>query len=125
MERLGELLDDPVERSEVALIFVDLDRFKQVNDSSGHHAGDALLREVAARITGVTGPGRLLARLGGDEFAVVASAGIEEATELAGHVHDALARPYGLLDRVHQVGASIGVAVAEPGEPRLAPEELL
>ena len=56
---------------------------------------------------------------------MVASAGIEEATELAGHVHDALARPYGLLDRVHQVGASIGVAVAEPGEPRLAPEELL
>ena len=58
----------------VALFVIDLDRFKHLNDTLGHHAGDLLLAEMGARLRGVAGPDELVARLGGDEFALIAPA---------------------------------------------------
>ncbi|WP_369252236.1 putative bifunctional diguanylate cyclase/phosphodiesterase [Geodermatophilus amargosae] len=96
-----------------ALLLMDLDGFKEVNDSLGHHAGDLLLRQVGPRIAGLVGAEDVLARLGGDEFAVLlADAALEEATATAHRVREALLQPF-LVDGVRlHVGVSVGVATA-------------
>ena len=96
-------------RGSTGLLFVDLDRFKVINDSLGHAAGDRLLREVADRLQAGTPPVDLLARLGGDEFAVVTDA--ERAPELAAGLVDALERPFVVDGREVTVGASVGIAL--------------
>ncbi|MGH6646826.1 putative bifunctional diguanylate cyclase/phosphodiesterase [Aquabacterium sp.] len=97
-----------------ALLFVDLDNFKGINDSLGHAVGDQLLRSVAARIKACVAPGDLLARLGGDEFALLSwQAGDEaSATELGDRLLAALATPCQLEDVRVEVRASIGMALA-------------
>ncbi|HET8949458.1 MAG TPA: EAL domain-containing protein [Solirubrobacteraceae bacterium] len=95
-----------------ALLLVDLDRFKEVNDTLGHDTGDRLLEEVAARLQGVVRRGDTLARLGGDEFAVLLR-GLPDrgmAAELAGRLQDAIARPFTLDGVVAVLDASIGIA---------------
>jgi diguanylate cyclase (GGDEF)-like protein len=95
-----------------ALLLVDLDRFKEVNDTLGHDTGDRLLEEVAARLQGVVRRGDTLARLGGDEFAVLLR-GLPDrgmAAELAGRLQDAIARPFQLDGVVAVLDASIGIA---------------
>jgi diguanylate cyclase (GGDEF)-like protein len=78
-----------------ALLLLDLDKFKEVNDSLGHHAGDQLLVEVSARLRGQLRGGDLLARLGGDEFAVLLEdAGYEEAASVAENLRSTLAEPF-------------------------------
>ncbi|MEP7194220.1 MAG: EAL domain-containing protein [Actinomycetota bacterium] len=78
-----------------ALLLLDLDKFKEVNDSLGHHAGDQLLIEVSARLRGQLRGGDLLARLGGDEFAVLLEdAGYEEAASVAENLRSTLAEPF-------------------------------
>jgi diguanylate cyclase (GGDEF)-like protein len=101
----------------VALLNVDLDDFKQVNDRYGHAAGDELLIEVAFRMAAVAASGGLAARFGGDEFALLLTglAGPGEAEHIAGRLCTALAAPVCLTDATVTVGASIGVAVSEPG----------
>jgi diguanylate cyclase (GGDEF)-like protein len=97
-------------------MFVDLDRFKTVNDSLGHGVGDALLVDVAHRITSTLRPSDTVARLGGDEFAVLCE-GLShpsEAVELARRVVDAFAEPVDLRGRTHVVTVSVGVAVCGP-----------
>jgi diguanylate cyclase (GGDEF)-like protein len=105
---------------EIALLLVDLDRFKDVNEAFGHTAGDQLITAVGARMRTVLREGQLLARLGGDEFAVVLpAAGPEQATRVANALRASLAEPFDVpLDgkgaRLH-VGASIGIAACQLG----------
>ena len=101
------------EHTHAALLLLDLDRFKDVNDSLGHHAGDHLLRSVGKRLEAAT-PGRecLLVRLGGDEFAVFLLGAEQTVAErVALDVRDALLEPFVIEDVSVQVSASIGVAV--------------
>ncbi|MDH4178517.1 MAG: bifunctional diguanylate cyclase/phosphodiesterase [Thermoleophilia bacterium] len=104
-----------------AVLLVDLDRFKEVNDTLGHDAGDELLQLIADRLQGVAG-GAGVSRLGGDEFALVASGTTPlQAMELAQAVRDAIARPYVVRRIPVSVDASVGVALApsdgvDPGQ---------
>jgi diguanylate cyclase (GGDEF)-like protein/PAS domain S-box-containing protein len=96
----------------VAVLFLDLDWFKAVNDTAGHAAGDALLVEAAARLRGAVRAGDTVARFGGDEFAALVHAGPDDqsARDVAGRLHAALTRPYQIGGGQFVVGASIGVA---------------
>ncbi|MGY1618385.1 diguanylate cyclase domain-containing protein [Geodermatophilus sp. SYSU D00691] len=93
-----------------ALLVLDLDGFKAVNDLAGHEAGDQLLVETARRLHTAVREGDLVARLGGDEFAVVVEGTLEEATDVAQRVVDALSLPHRTGERSFAVGASVGVA---------------
>ena len=96
-----------------ALLLIDLDRFKEVNDTLGHDHGDELLIEVAERLRGALRRGDTLARLGGDEFAVLLCdlPGRATVAELAGRLHDALRRPFALRGVAVELEASIGAAL--------------
>jgi diguanylate cyclase (GGDEF)-like protein/PAS domain S-box-containing protein len=98
----------------VALLCVDLDHFKAVNDTLGHAAGDALLCQVAARLRGCVREGDLVARLGGDEFAVLQEEVRRpaDAAALARRIVRTLSMPYDLEGRPALVGASVGIALA-------------
>ncbi|GIJ07039.1 putative bifunctional diguanylate cyclase/phosphodiesterase [Micromonospora andamanensis] len=103
----------------LALLLIDLDRFKNVNDALGHAVGDRLLVEVSARLTDAVAPPQMVARLGGDEFAIVMT-GLSDAGEaraLADQVVQALAEPVPLDGLPLDVGGSIGIALyPEHGE---------
>jgi diguanylate cyclase (GGDEF)-like protein len=101
------------EEESFAVLCLDLDRFKSVNDTFGHFAGDALLREVASRITSIAAPDDTVARFAGDEFAIIkTNTGREQARAFAQRLLDVLSEPY-LLDGATRVvvGASIGIAL--------------
>jgi diguanylate cyclase (GGDEF)-like protein len=95
-----------------AVIFVDLDGFKPVNDTAGHAAGDQVLIEVAERLQNALRPGDLLARLGGDEFAVILEdADADGSTTVAGRVLEAVrSQPFVVGERSFKLSASVGVA---------------
>ncbi|MEA2134650.1 MAG: hypothetical protein QOC68_2559 [Solirubrobacteraceae bacterium] len=97
----------------VAVLLVDLDRFKEVNDTLGHDHGDELLKVVAERLGGALREGDTLARLGGDEFAVVLTDLPHRgaAAETASRLHEALRRPFGLRGIAVELDASVGVAL--------------
>jgi diguanylate cyclase (GGDEF)-like protein len=98
----------------LAVLMLDLDRFKEVNDTLGHPAGDALLQAVAARLQGCVRETTLIARLGGDEFAVIeyVENPVVEAVALAERIKKALCEPFDLGDNRVVAGTSIGIAVA-------------
>ena len=99
----------------VAVLFVDLDQFKLINDSWGHSAGDALLTQVAERLAEVARVDDTVARFGGDAFAIVCEDTDEEhARELSDDLLSALGRPFDIGGRRVHVSASIGVAVSPP-----------
>ncbi len=111
-ERLAEARGD--DATGTALLFLDLDRFKAVNDTMGHAAGDALLIEVAARLVGAAGPDHVVARLGGDEFVVLCRGLDNDAiTGLSERVRAAIEAPYEIAGRTCNISASIGIAVAD------------
>ncbi len=100
-------------RRPAALLLLDLDGFKEVNDSLGHTAGDQLLRQIGPRLLPALGPGELLARLGGDEFAVLLpEASLDQAQERAERLRALLLQPFPVEDIRLHVGVSIGVATA-------------
>lgn len=106
-------------RARVALLFIDVDHFKTVNDRYGHSAGDAFLQAVAARLTQSIRPGDTAARLGGDEFVVLCEdlhGGEAEARAVAERIGHSLATPVAVAGQLLTAGASIGVALAEPGD---------
>ncbi|MBU6248055.1 MAG: EAL domain-containing protein [Xanthomonadaceae bacterium] len=98
-----------------ALLYIDIDRFKVINDSLGHLAGDAVLKEVAARLQGCVREPDLVARLSGDEFAILLDHvdGLETATRVAQRVLDALGRPLPVAGRELQPSASLGIALGD------------
>ena len=106
-----------VPQGDAALLVVDLDRFKELNDTLGHAAGDVLLRHIGERLRPVLGPDCLLARLGGDEFAILlgGSPTAEAAIDTGRRVRAALTRPFPVGDLSVHVEASVGVALAPVG----------
>ena len=100
------------ERSPACVLLMDLDRFKEVNDTLGHHYGDMLLIQVAERFRNVLGRDGQIARLGGDEFAVISpGTGRSAALALAQRLADCLAEPFDLDQMVVAVQSSVGVAL--------------
>ncbi len=97
-----------------ALLYIDIDEFKGINDSLGHHVGDELLKTVAARIRSCIRDTDLIARLGGDEFAVIQTAigNITGVVEFVTRIHDAIRQPYQCLGHQLSTDASIGIALA-------------
>ena len=115
--RLAQWDEAGAEPARGALLLVDLDGFKQVNDTFGHPAGDRCLREMAARLLGVCAGTDLVARIGGDEFAVLMKADRPGAEDMAARIVAILRRPVKDADQVFQIGASVGIAFRNGAEP--------
>ncbi|MDQ1694890.1 MAG: hypothetical protein QOJ03_243, partial [Frankiaceae bacterium] len=117
----GALDEMPAHAGQVAVLFIDLDRFKQVNDAHGHAAGDELLIATAGRIGASLRPGDLLSRLGGDEFAVLMT-GIEDVasvTAVIDRLQASVSRPFSISGLHASVGASVGLVLVDDasGDP--------
>jgi diguanylate cyclase len=97
--------------AKVGFVFLlDLDGFKEVNDSLGHEAGDQLLRQVTSRFSRVLPPNALIARLGGDEFGIIANISEQEAVELSQAIQSTLSYPLLVSNKEVRIGVSIGIA---------------
>jgi len=113
MDRLNQAIETASKRQRtLALVMLDLDRFKEINDTLGHQTGDALLQQVGARLRGVLRDSDTVARLGGDEFAVLLT-GVNDtnAMRITGTILDVLEKVYEVYEHSLYVGVSLGVAV--------------
>ncbi|HZX30332.1 MAG TPA: EAL domain-containing protein [Rhodocyclaceae bacterium] len=114
-DRLNQALAQAKRRGEkVALVFVDLDRFKSINDTLGHHVGDELLKEVARRLQGCLRSADTVARLGGDEFVVILPGllgGEAEVSAIVDKLRAALVQPMHLAERALHITASFGISI--------------
>jgi diguanylate cyclase (GGDEF)-like protein len=100
----------------LAIACVDVDRFKDINDTLGHHAGDQLIRVLADRLREAVREGDFIARLGGDEFAVLRACGdAQDADTLLANIRDCFRMPFRVVGHLVEANASAGVAFAEPG----------
>lgn len=114
-EALGKLISD--KQHSAALLFIDLDRFKPINDTMGHPAGDQVLKEVALRLRASIRPQDLVARIGGDEFTVImpgfkdAKEASDEAVEESERILHQLMQPFVIRDRELYLSASIGISL--------------
>lgn len=109
------------EKSPADILFLDLDRFKQINDTLGHSVGDALLRSASTRLSQELSPADTIARLGGDEFAIVTRVGTGEV--LAAELIERLAEPFQVLGYSITIGTSIGIAKLAGGSAEAALRE--
>jgi diguanylate cyclase (GGDEF)-like protein len=115
-ERLEHVIEEVREgRPPAAVFYVDLDHFKDVNDTLGHHVGDELIRNVTLRLSHTLRGDDLVARLGGDEFAVISSIGDdqEKMMAMAQRIISAICAPYAINKQSIVIGASVGIAVIE------------
>lgn len=116
-QRVNEELDAArADGSAIGMLFLDLDGFKEVNDTHGHAAGDAVLVAVAGRLTGAVRSGSTVARLGGDEFAIVSphTRSVDELQEIAARLRRLIQEPIGLADgTLVSIDVSIGTALAD------------
>nr|WP_283773373.1 EAL domain-containing protein [Altererythrobacter sp. KTW20L] len=108
-------------KTRCAFLMIDLDRFKSVNDSLGHHVGDRLLAQVAQRLQSVMSPNEQVGRLGGDEFAVVIrdASRTGHVAEVAQRVVDAISQPYTVDNHTLYIGASVGSAMGPRDGPNV------
>jgi diguanylate cyclase (GGDEF)-like protein/PAS domain S-box-containing protein len=116
-DRLGQLLTlSKRNKTGLALMFIDLDGFKQVNDKLGHHAGDLLLKGVAERLLTCVRESDTVARLGGDEFTVILFdiSDRESIVHIADKILGAMSRPFEIEGQIAAIGASIGISTADP-----------
>jgi diguanylate cyclase (GGDEF)-like protein/PAS domain S-box-containing protein len=128
VDSLGESLSKAaLSGSPVGILFIDLDHFKLINDSLGHHAGDALLRAVAPRLRAHLRPGDIVARFGGDEFGILIDhlADVGEAISIADRVAAAFSHSFSIDGVEHFITASIGVAVTRASDRQSVNAELL
>jgi len=127
VDALKKLLGKTVDGSgsKFAVLFLDLNRFKTINDSLGHSAGDELIRMVGLRLTNVAGDGNLVSRFSGDEFAILLTNthGTTAVTKFADDVADKIAEPYKLRERL--VFASVSIGIAFDNSKYIAGEEIL
>ena len=116
-DRLGHALARraPRTKTSIAVCFIDLDRFKSVNDTFGHDVGDELLEHAAERLRSVLRPADTIARMGGDEFVILCEelSGEQEAVRLAERLQRVFSDPFALGGSEHIVNASIGVAIGD------------
>ena len=113
-ERLEKAIDSARrDRAIVALLVMDLDRFKEINDTFGHHFGDMILKQIAIRLRSQLYPSDTLARLGGDEFGIVLTRAGDssDVAGLARRILDSLEQPFAIDGHLLEVGASIGIAL--------------
>lgn len=111
-ETLDTALAGQLKNQRIALLFIDVDHFKSVNDTLGHHIGDELIRAASKRISAVVREHDLAARLGGDEFAVLLTRvrDLEAVHGCAQRIVDSMAEPFNLMGRTVRVSASVGIA---------------
>lgn len=116
-ESLNEIMAHVCERGAFGVVMIDLDRFKDINDIHGHQAGDAVIREVSARLLAAVGPQDLVARLGGDEFAaILGSASTEQDLEFfSGRVLETMAMPIDIRQG-EQVNVTLSIGAALSSE---------
>jgi diguanylate cyclase (GGDEF)-like protein/PAS domain S-box-containing protein len=113
-EQIERELQRTRQGEQFALLYIDIDEFKGINDSLGHHVGDELLKAVAGRIRGCIGASDLIARLGGDEFAVIQTGvrNVRDTVEFVTRIHESIRQPYQCLGHQLSTDASIGIALA-------------
>ena len=123
--RLEDMIGARTATAVPTLVYLDLDGFKDVNDSYGHAVGDSLIRVVSAKLAAIAPENAYVSRLGGDEFAVLLNAnqGCRDATSLSGAVHQLFKEPFDIDGRIIVVGASIGIALAD--SPQINAAELV
>src|SRR5258708_1908961 len=124
-EQLEQALKRVGRGEQLAVLYLDLDKFKGVNDTLGHQGGDELLKAVAERLRGCLRETDIVARLGGDEFAIVQTAveRLSDVTDLVRRIHDAIREPCELLGHQLVSDASVGIAMAP--DDGTEPDQLL
>ncbi len=127
MNRLDAALEKRrlVNGYKVSALFIDLDRFKYVNDSLGHLIGDELLKEIAVRLRECMRPSDIVARLGGDEFTILVEGtyDTEEVTRIAGRIQQKFGVPFNL--RGHEVYSSASIGILHAADKHTAPEDVM
>jgi diguanylate cyclase (GGDEF)-like protein len=126
VDRLEQAIEGVDAGTHLAVLFCDLDLFKEVNDTLGHAAGDELLRQVAARLRSTVRPGDTVGRLSGDEFAVILPGlvQLEDAAGLAGRITECFDEPFRLDGTDVRIGTSVGLSATRAGGGRTADELL-